>query len=98
MLAPKATSSGEAFRKSARACAGVGDGRVGLLAGGEGPVGVGVVVIEVVGHGLDDRAGDLGAAGAVEVGDGLAAVLAFQGGKWARIWDVESVTEASVCA
>ena len=71
MLAPKATSRGEAFRKSARTCRAFGEGLVGLVAGGEGPVRVGVVVEEVVGHRLDDPAGHLGAAGAVEVGHGL---------------------------
>ena len=79
MLAPKATSSGVAFRKSARACAGAGDDRVGLRAGREGPVGIGVVMQQVVGHRLDDRAGHLRAAGAVEVGDGLAIVPPLQG-------------------
>ena len=52
---------------------------VGLGAGGEGPVGVGVPVKEVVRHGYGNRAGDLGPAGSVEVGDVVASVEALEG-------------------
>ena len=48
--------------------AGAGEHRVGLLARGVVPMRVGVVLVEVLGHRLDDRPRHLGAAGAVEVG------------------------------
>ena len=58
---------------------GLGDVRLGLDAGGEQPVQVGPALAHVVGHGVDAGAHHLGAAGAVEIGDGAAVVLAAQG-------------------
>ena len=42
---------------------------------------VGVVMIKVVAHGIDNAARNLRAAGAVEVCDGVSAVLAFERGE-----------------
>ena len=61
------------------ACA--GERGVGLDARRVRPVGVRVVVEEVVGHRVDDRDRDLGPAGPVEVRDGRAAVAAIEGGE-----------------
>jgi hypothetical protein len=57
------------------------DERVGLLAGGVLPVGVRVVMEQVVGHGIHDFARHLGAARSVEVRHGVAVVHALERGK-----------------
>src|SRR4051812_46062069 len=56
--------------------AGSGNELVGLFAGRIGPMGVGVVMVEILHHGLHDRPRDLSPSGAVEVGDGITAMLA----------------------
>ncbi len=81
MLAPNATSAGEAPRKSATAERGGGDNRVRLFAGRIPPVGVGVVVVEVIRHRLHDDARHLGSAGAIEIGDVVSPVLPVEGEK-----------------
>ena len=73
-VGPEGDLVGRGVEEVGEGLPGVGDGVVGLLAGREGPVGVGVVVEEVVGHRLDHLAGHLRPAGAVEVGDRVAAV------------------------
>ena len=57
------------------------DNRVSLDAGGKRPVSIGVVLQQIVAHRIHDRGGNLGAAGSVEVGDGLLAMEATQSGK-----------------
>ncbi len=74
LLGPAAEQVGE------RRARGVERG-VGLDARREGPVRVGVVVEQVVAHRVHHRARHLRAAGAVEVGDGRAAVAALEGGE-----------------
>ena len=63
-----------------RAARGLEQG-VGLGARRVRPVRVGVVVEQVVAHRVGDRARDLGAAGAVEVGDRQAVVASLEGGE-----------------
>ena len=46
--------------------------RVGLVTGGIGPVGIGVVMQQVVAHRVHDARGHLRAAGSVEIRDGVA--------------------------
>ncbi len=60
---------------------GIEQERVGLLAARVHPVGVGVVVDQVLADRVDDRRGHLGAAGAVEVGHRVAVVHAAKGGE-----------------
>jgi hypothetical protein len=45
------------------------------------PVGIGVVMQEVVGDGVGDLLGHLGATGAVEIGDVVFALAAAEGGE-----------------
>ena len=79
MFAPKTISFGCAPRKSASAAARGGNDTRRSPAGRILPVGVGVVLIEVVGHGLDDGAGYLGAARSIEIGDGVPVMPALEG-------------------
>ena len=58
-----------------------GESRVGLEARGVAPVGVGVVVEQIVGHGIDHLARDLGPTRPVEIGDREPGVLALEGGE-----------------
>ena len=62
MLAPNAISPGS-HPGSRPAPTSFRDQGVGFFAGRIGPVGVRVVVVEVVGHGLYHRPGNLGSAG-----------------------------------
>ena len=78
-MAPKATSPGEALRKSARACRAAAMASSVSRLVGKAQWALALWWIEVVGHRLDDLAGHLRPAGAVEVGDGLTVVAAFQG-------------------
>ena len=57
------------------------DHRVGLFARRIRPIRIGVVLIEVVGHGPTNRQGHLGAPRPVEVRDGPTIVAPRQGGK-----------------
>ena len=79
MLLPNAISAWRGVEKvgqrPARAC---GQRLVGLDAGRERPVRIGIVVNQVVGHRFDDRTGDLGAARAIEIGNPLSLVRPFQ--------------------
>jgi hypothetical protein len=59
----------------------VGDQLICLGAGWIGPVHVGVVMEEIIIHRFGDRARNLCAPGAVEIGHGEAVVHAFEGGK-----------------
>ena len=61
--------------------AGVVKQRVGLGARGIGPVGVGVVMQQVVGHGVGDLLRHLGAPGAVEIGDVVLPLASEEGGE-----------------
>jgi len=54
---------------------------VGLFAAGIAPVGVRIVVVEVVHHGVADRGGHLSPARSIEVGDRLSPVLTVKRGK-----------------
>ena len=72
---------GSRAEKVCHALARLLDYTVGLRARRIGPVRVGVVMIEIVAHGLDHAARDLRAAGAVEVGDREAFMLALKRGK-----------------
>ncbi len=68
----------------------VGQQVVGLDRAREEAVGVGVVIDEVVGHGVDHALRHLCAARAVEVGDGMTVDRALQGGKLPpHIGDIE---------
>ena len=81
MLAPNAISAGEAPRKSATAArAAAIIASVSSLVG-YAPVGVGVVVVEVIRHRLHDDARHLGSAGAIEIGDVVSPVLPVEGEK-----------------
>ena len=72
---------GRRAEKISQRTARVRDRGVRLLARGVGPVRVRVVMEEVVAHPVDDDGRDLGAAWPVEVGHGMAAVLAAERGK-----------------
>src|SRR5712692_3642901 len=61
--------------------AGVFNCRVSLFAGRIGPMSVGVVMIEIVGHRFADLTRHLSSAGAVEVRDWLTQMDTFQCGK-----------------
>ena len=69
MLAPNAISFGEAFRRSAQVCRACVECGVSLFAGRVGPMGVRVVMIEVVGHRFDYLPRHLRTARAIEVGN-----------------------------
>src|SRR2546430_3103712 len=56
------------------------DDRVGFLAGGIGPVGIGVVMIKIIIHCLDHRAWHLRAAGSIEISDRITVMNA--GERW----------------
>ena len=60
---------------------GIFKGYVGFFAGGIGPMRVGVVVVQIVVHCFDYRAGNLGPARAVEISYGVAVVNPFESGK-----------------
>jgi len=60
---------------------GRGNELIGFLTGGVVPVGVGIVVEEVLGHGGCHVVRNLGAAGAIEVGDRMSAVAPFESGE-----------------
>ena len=71
--------------------------RIGLIGGGVRPMGVRVVMQQIVAHRIDDRLRDLRAPRPIEVGDGVAVVLALQrgearadlcggGGHWRAHW------------
>jgi len=55
------------------------DQLVGLGARGIGPMSVGIVMIEILGHRIHDRPGNLGAAGTIEVRHRLPPDAAVQG-------------------
>ena len=59
--------------------ASAGQDRVGLAAARVSPVSIGVVMQQILGDRIADGARHLGAAGAVEVGDGQASVTPLQG-------------------
>ena len=81
MLAPKTISSGRGAEKIGERGARALDRRIRFGTGRIVPVRVGVVVIEVVGHRLDDRARHLSATGTVEVGHRAVLVHALKRGK-----------------
>ena len=81
MLAPNTISEADAPRKSASAARDEAISRVGLFAGRVVPVGVRVVVVEVVRHRVDDGGRHLGAAWTIEIRYGVAAVLALESWK-----------------
>ena len=66
-------------RKSAREARAASDEGIGLLAGRVGPVGVGVVMGQVVSHGVDDTLGHLCASRTIEVRHLTATKLAGEG-------------------
>src|SRR4026207_368651 len=78
ILAPKAISTGCATRKSASAIRERAMARSVSWLGGVAQWGVGVVVVEVVGHRLDHIPGHLSPSRAIEVGDRLMALFALQ--------------------
>ena len=55
--------------------------RVGLGAGRETPVRVGIVVNQVIGHGLDHGGGDLCPARSVEIGDAMTLIDSLERGE-----------------
>ena len=73
-----------AVQEVGHGAAGSGDHRVGAAAGGVGSAGVGVVVAQVVGDGVDHALRDLRSAGAVEEGGGVSVDGLGQGGNWER--------------
>src|SRR3954463_16823494 len=64
------------------------DYRVGFGAGRIGPVGVGVVVVKVIIHGLDYRAWHLRSAGSIKVGHSISVVSPPKG--WKKAADLFS--------
>ena len=78
MFAPKAISAGDALIRSPHVLARCLYRGVSFCARGIGPMSIGVVVIKIIGHGLDDRPWNLRAARAVEVSDRKTVVHSFQ--------------------
>ena len=68
---PKANLGGGGIEKIGHGLPRIDERRVGLGTGRKTPVRVGIVVNQIIGHGLDHGGGDLCPSGSVEIGDAM---------------------------